>query len=84
MGGWVEELEDRYAPRVGEIRRTGVAHTGMALGMLGEKYRAGKAGLGRGARSTVEGIESSTGLRLSGVFGWTKEDGKKSDEDNKV
>lgn len=86
VGGWVEELEGRYAPRVGEIRRTSVAHTGMALGMLGEKYREGKKGLGKGARSVVEGIESSTGLRLSGVLGWTEGgDDKKpgSDQNNK-
>ncbi|KAI9463440.1 apolipo protein O-domain-containing protein, partial [Boletus coccyginus] len=72
VGGWVEDLEGRYAPRVGEIRRTSVAHTGMALGMLGEKYREGKQGLGKGARSVVEGIESSTGLRLSVALGWTR------------
>lgn len=82
MGDWAEELEGTYAPRVGEIRRTSIAHTGMALGTLGEKYREGKEGLGKGARSLVEGIESSTGLRLSGAFGWTKvgDDKKESDE----
>jgi organizing structure protein 2 len=79
VGGWVEELEGRYVPRVGEIRRTSVAHTSMALGMLGEKYREGREGLGKGARSVVEGIESTTGLRMSGALGWT--DAKKSESD---
>ncbi|KAH0834195.1 hypothetical protein J3R83DRAFT_11507 [Lanmaoa asiatica] len=82
VGGWVEDLEGKYAPRVGEIRRTSVAHTSMALGMLGEKYREGKEGVGKGARSLVEGIESSTGLTLSGALGWTKAgDDKKSESD---
>lgn len=82
VGGWVEDLEGRYAPRVGEIRWTSVAHTGIALGMLGEKYREGKQGPGKGARSVVEGIESSTGLRLSVALGWTRaEDDKKSGSD---
>lgn len=81
MGGWVEELESRYAPRVGEIRRTSVAHTGMAFGILGEKYKQGKEGVARGARIAVEGIESGTGLRLSGALGWGKTGkDKKSDE----
>ncbi|KAG9310760.1 apolipo protein O-domain-containing protein [Chiua virens] len=71
VGSWVEDLETKYAPHVGEIRRTGVAHTSMALDMLGEKYKEGKGGLGKGARSVVEGIESSTGLRLSAALGWT-------------
>ena len=44
----------------------------MALGMLGEKYKQGKEGVARGARMAVEGIESGTGLRLSGALGWGK------------
>ena len=85
VGGWVEELEGRYTPRVGEIRRTGVAHTSMTFGMLREKYREGKEGLGKGARSAVEGIESSTGLRLSGALGWTStgDDKKSGSDENK-
>ena len=85
VGDWVEGLEGTYMPRVGEIRRTGVAHMRMSLGMLGEKYREGKEGVGKGARSAVEGIERGTGLRLSAVFGWTpvEEDKKGSDDRNK-
>ncbi|KAG8215384.1 apolipo protein O-domain-containing protein [Butyriboletus roseoflavus] len=85
VGGWVEELEGRYAPRVGEIRRTGVAHTSMTFSMLGERYREGKEGLGKGAMSVVEGIESSTGLRLSGALGWARagDDKKSGSEENK-
>ena len=84
VGGWVEDLEGRYAPRVGEIRRTSVAHTSMALGMLGDKYREGKQGLGNGARSVVEGIESSTGLRMSSALGWTDAKKSESDENKKA
>lgn len=84
VGGWVEELEGKYAPRFGEIRRTSVAHTGMALGMLGDRYKEGKEGLGKGARAMVEGIESSTGLKLSGALGWRRSgDDKKSGSDEK-
>lgn len=84
VGGWVEELEDTYAPRAGEIRRTSVAHTSMALGMLGEKYREGKQGLGKTARRVMEEIESKTGLRLSGALGWTRvEDAKTGSDENK-
>lgn len=84
VGGWVEDLEGRYAPRVGEIRRTSVAHTSVALGMLGDKYREGKQGLGNGARSVVEGIESSTGLRMSSALGWTDAKKSESDENKKA
>lgn len=85
VGGWVEELEERYVPRVGEIRRTGVVHTSMALGMLGEKYGEGKQGLSKGVRRVVEGIESNTGLRLSGALGWTSaaDDKKSGSDENK-
>ena len=85
MGDWVEGPEGKYAPRVGEIRRTEVAHVRVTLGMIGEKYREGKEGVGKGARSVVEGIERSTGLRLSGAFGWTpvEEVKKGSDDKNK-
>ncbi|KIK93215.1 hypothetical protein PAXRUDRAFT_829177 [Paxillus rubicundulus Ve08.2h10] len=87
VGEWAEELEDKYVPRVGEIRRTSIAHTGMAWEMLGDKFRDGKEGLGRGARSVVEGIESSTGLKLSDAVGWTVTTGNKtsgSKEDKKA
>lgn len=84
VGSWVEELEGKYAPRVGEIRRTSIAHTGMTLGMLEDKYRQGKEGLGKGARSAVEQLESSTGLKLGAAFGWTRpEDDKKESGENK-
>ncbi|KAF8439759.1 apolipo protein O-domain-containing protein [Boletus edulis BED1] len=85
VGGWMEELEGTYAPRAGEIRQTSVAHTRMALGMLGDKYREGREGLEKGVGRVVEGIESGTGLRLSGALGWTKarDDTKSgSDEDH--
>ncbi|KAF9231443.1 hypothetical protein BU15DRAFT_82395 [Melanogaster broomeanus] len=87
VGDWVEELEGKYAPRAGEVRRTGIAHTNMAWEMFGEKVRAGKEGLGKGARSVVEGIESSTGLKLGDAVGWTKAPANKtssSDEDKKA
>jgi organizing structure protein 2 len=87
VSGWVEDLEGQYAPRVGEVRRTGVAHTSMAWEMLGEKVRVGKEGLGKGARGVVDGIESSTGLKLGDAVGWTKAASNKtpgSDEDKKA
>ncbi|KAF9219890.1 hypothetical protein BS17DRAFT_371352 [Gyrodon lividus] len=87
VGDWVEELEGTYAPRAGEIRRTGVAHTSMAWAMLGDRFREGKQALGRGARSAVEGIEDSTGLKLGDAVGWTKATGNKtsgSNEDKKA
>ncbi|KAF8838563.1 hypothetical protein BDN67DRAFT_971335 [Paxillus ammoniavirescens] len=87
VGDWVEELEDKYVPRIGEIRRTSIAHTGMAWEMLGDKFKDGKEGLGRGARSVVDGIESSTGLKLGDAVGWTVATGNKtsgSKEDKKA
>ncbi|KIJ13020.1 hypothetical protein PAXINDRAFT_170902 [Paxillus involutus ATCC 200175] len=87
VGDWAEELEDKYVPRVGEIRRTSIAHTGMAWEKLGDKFRDGREGLGRGARSVVDGIESSTGLKLGDAVGWTVATGNKtsgSKEDKKA
>ncbi|KIJ64200.1 hypothetical protein HYDPIDRAFT_28642 [Hydnomerulius pinastri MD-312] len=83
VGDWAEELEGRYIPRVGEIRRTSVAHTGMGLAMLGEKVREGKEGLGKGARKLVDGVESGTGLKLGDALGWANTD-KTSEEDKKA
>ncbi|KAL4078052.1 apolipo protein O-domain-containing protein [Scleroderma citrinum] len=69
VGSYAEELEDRYVPKLGEVRRTGIAHGKMALERLGESARDGKGALEKGAGSIVGAIESSTGLKLGDVFG---------------
>ncbi|KAH7882718.1 apolipo protein O-domain-containing protein [Phlebopus sp. FC_14] len=82
VGDWAEELEGRYVPRVGEVRRTSIAHSGMALAMLREKTKEGKDSLNRGARTVVENIERGTGLKLEDALGWTKESNDKSSSSN--
>ncbi|KAG6335103.1 hypothetical protein ID866_3992 [Astraeus odoratus] len=76
VGSYVEEIEDRYAPRLGEVRRTGVAHTAMALDKIQESTKGGKDALATGARSVIEAIESGTGLKLGDVVGRVKNGGK--------
>lgn len=79
VGSYAEELEGQYAPRVGEIRQTGIAHTQMAVERVRESAREGKEAVGKGASSLVEAIESATGLKLGDVLGkeGEKESGKK-------
>ncbi|KAI6095675.1 apolipo protein O-domain-containing protein [Pisolithus croceorrhizus] len=79
VGSYAEELESRYAPRVGEIRQTGVIHMQMVVGRLGESAREGKVVVGKGVRSLVEAIESVTGLKLGDVLRkeGERENGKK-------
>lgn len=78
VGSYVEELEGRYAPRVGEMRQTGVAHTQITVERIRESAREGKEAVGKSARSLVEAIESATGLKLGEVLG--KDGGKESRE----
>jgi len=69
IGSYAEELEDRYIPKLGEVRRTGVAHGAMAVGRLRESAREGKETLERSARRVVDAVEDRTGLKLGDVFG---------------
>ena len=85
VGSYAEELEDRYVPKLGEVRKTGVAHGAMAVERLRESTREGKEALERGARSVVDAVESSTGLKLGDVFGDGKGRGDQpSDKDSKA
>lgn len=78
VGSYAEELEGRYAPRVGEMRQTGVAHTQITVQRIRDSAREGKEAVGKSARSLVEAIESATGLKLGEVLG--KDGGKESGE----
>jgi organizing structure protein 2 len=72
VGSYVEELEDRYVPRFGEIRRTSVAHSGIAWERAKEGAAAGRASVNKGVKGIVESIEQGTGLNLK-AMGWAQE-----------
>ena len=85
IGSYAEELEDRYIPKLGEVRRTGVAHGVMAVERLRESAREGKETLERGARSVVDAVEDTTGLKLGDVFGDGSDEGDQhSGKDSKA
>ncbi|KAG0704884.1 hypothetical protein DFH29DRAFT_908966, partial [Suillus ampliporus] len=56
------ELEDRYVPRLGEIRRTSIAHSGVAWERAKEGAAAGRESDNNGVKNIVERIEEGTGL----------------------
>ncbi|KAG2078709.1 hypothetical protein BDR04DRAFT_1131628 [Suillus decipiens] len=66
------ELEDRYVPRFGEIRRTSVAHSGIAWERAKESAVAGRESVNQGVKNVVESIEQRTGLKLK-AMGWAQE-----------
>lgn len=72
VGSYAEELEDRYVPRFGEIRRTSVAHSGIAWERAKEGAASGRESLNNGVKGIVESIEQGTGLNLK-AMGWTQE-----------
>jgi organizing structure protein 2 len=72
VGSYAEELEDRYVPRFGEIRRTSVAHSGIAWERAKEGAAAGRESLNNGVKGIVESIEQGTGLNLK-AMGWAQE-----------
>ncbi|KAG2139835.1 apolipo protein O-domain-containing protein [Suillus bovinus] len=72
VGAYAEELEDRYVPRFGEIRRTSVAHSGIAWERAKEGATAGRESVNKGVKSIVESIEQGTGLNLK-AMGWAQE-----------
>lgn len=72
VGAYGVELEDRYAPRFGEIRRTSVAHSGIAWERTKEGAAAGRESVNQGVKNVVESIEQRTGLKLK-AMGWAQE-----------
>ncbi|OJA18202.1 hypothetical protein AZE42_08882 [Rhizopogon vesiculosus] len=72
VGSYAEELEDRYVPRFGEIRRTSIAHSSIALERAKEGVAAGRESVNEGVKSIVESIEQGTGLKLKAI-GWAQE-----------
>lgn len=72
VGSYAEELEDRYVPRFGEIRRTSVAHSSIAWERAKNGAAAGRESLNNGVKGIVESIEQGTGLNLK-AMGWTQE-----------
>ncbi|KAG1762573.1 apolipo protein O-domain-containing protein [Suillus occidentalis] len=72
VGSYAEELEDRYVPRFGEIRRTSVAHSGIAWERAKDGAAAGRESLNNGVKGIVESIEQGTGLNLK-AMGWAQE-----------
>lgn len=72
VGSYAEELEDRYVPRFGEIRRTSVAHSGIAWERAKGGAAAGRESLNNGVKGIVESIEQGTGLNLK-AMGWAQE-----------
>jgi organizing structure protein 2 len=72
VGAYTGELEDRYVPRFREIRRTSIAHSGIALERAKEGAAAGRESVNKGVRSIVESIEQGTGLKLKAI-GWAEE-----------
>ncbi|KIM59534.1 hypothetical protein SCLCIDRAFT_1217663 [Scleroderma citrinum Foug A] len=84
IGSYAEELEDRYIPKLGEVRRTGVAHGAMAVERLRESAKEGKETLEKGARSVVDAVEDTTGLKLGDVFGDGSDRDQHSGKDSKA
>lgn len=72
VGVYAEELEDRYVPRFGEIRRTSIAHSGIALERAKASAAAGRESVNKGVKSVVESIEQATGLKLKAI-GWAQD-----------
>jgi organizing structure protein 2 len=72
VGSYAEELEDRYVPRFGEIRKTSVAHSGIAWERAKDGAAAGRESLNNGVKGIVESIEQGTGLNLK-AMGWAQE-----------
>jgi len=72
VGAYAGELEDRYVPRVGEIRRTSIAHSGIAWERAKEGAAAGRESVNKSVKSVVESIEQGTGLKLK-AMGWAQE-----------
>jgi MICOS complex subunit MIC26 len=69
---YAEELEDRYAPRFGQIRRTSIAHSRMALERVSDSVQAGRDQLWEATRKGVHFVQEKTGLKLGDVFGLDK------------
>lgn len=72
VGTYTGELEDRYVPRFREIRKTSVAHSGIAWERAKESAAAGRESVNKGVKSIVESIEQGTGLNLK-AMGWAQE-----------
>ncbi|KAG1850095.1 apolipo protein O-domain-containing protein [Suillus tomentosus] len=72
VGAYGRELEDRYVPRFGEIRRTSIAHSGIAWERAKESAAVGRDSVNKGVKSIVESIEQGTGLNLK-AMGWGQE-----------
>lgn len=72
VGEYAEELGDSYVPRFGEIVRTSIAHSNMALERAKESASAGRESVNKGVKSVVESIEQGTGLKLKAI-GWAQE-----------
>jgi organizing structure protein 2 len=72
VGSYAEELEDRYVPRFGEIRRTSIAHSGIAWERAKAGATAGRESVNKGVKGIVESIEQGTGLNLK-AMGWAQE-----------
>ncbi|KAG0701628.1 apolipo protein O-domain-containing protein [Suillus ampliporus] len=72
VGAYAEELEDRYIPRIGEIRRTSIALSGIGWERVKEGAAAGRESVNNGVKSILESIEEGTGLKLK-AMGWAQE-----------
>jgi organizing structure protein 2 len=72
VGAYTGELEERYVPRFREIRKTSIAHSGIAWERAKESAVAGRESVNKGVKSIVESIEQGTGLNLK-AMGWAQE-----------
>ena len=72
VGEYAEELGDSYVPRFGEIIRTSIAHSSIALGRAKERASAGRESVNKGVESIMESIEQGTGLKLKAIA-WAQE-----------
>ncbi|KAG0692016.1 hypothetical protein DFH29DRAFT_973167, partial [Suillus ampliporus] len=72
VGAYAEELEDCYIPRIGEIRRMSIAHSGIGWERVKEGAAAGRESVNNGVKSILESIEEGMGLKLK-AMGWAQE-----------
>ncbi|KAG2099276.1 apolipo protein O-domain-containing protein [Suillus discolor] len=66
VGAYGRELEDRYVPRFGEIRRTSIAHSGIAWERVGYS-----TGMGHTAGMGVTGMAGTGTVSRCGTRGHT-------------
>ncbi|KAG0693874.1 hypothetical protein DFH29DRAFT_1084065 [Suillus ampliporus] len=72
VGTYAKELEDCHVPRVGEIRRTSIAHSGIGWKRAKEGAAAGRDSVNNSVKIVAERIEEGMELKLK-AMGWAQE-----------